>query len=503
MFNSIMGLMNTQYDFFLGLLFTHIKISLLVTAIAGIIGLAIGIFISKRPKAAAIILNIVNIIYTIPSIALLGILISYTGIGNTTAIIALTLYALMPMVRNTYTGINNIDPRITEAAYAMGSNEKEVLFKISLPLAAPVILSGFRNMVTMTIALATIASFVGAGGLGVSIYRGITTGNNPMILVGSVLVALLAISADLLISRYEKKLAQHKKPSKVVIVLLGAALLFSVFRGAFTQEINVASKPTTEGIILAEMMEILIEEKTDLDVKHTSGVAGGTGNIHPAMMKGDFDMYAEYTGTIWQVVIKETQPYDESKFQKLNDKYKDMYDMEFHDLYGFNNTYGIAIREDLAKEYNIKTYSDLATHSHNFVFGAEYDFYEREDGYPNISKEYGFNFKEVLDMDIGLKYQAMKDGKIDVMVIFTTDGQLTDSDVVVLEDDKKFYPSYMGGTAVRRQILRDHPELVPVLRMLNGIISDKEMAEMNYQVETLGRKPSDVAREFLEKEGIL
>ena len=157
----------------------------------------------------------------------------------------------------------------------------------------------------------------------------------------------------------------------------------------------------------------------------------------------------------------------------------------------------------LAEKYNLKTYSDLAKVSNELIFGAEYDFFEREDGYKELQKVYNMNFGKQIDMDIGLKYQAMKDKKIDVMVIFTTDGQLAVSDVIVLEDDKKMYPSYRAGTVVRSEILSEYPELKPVLEKLNNILDDKTMADLNYQVESEGKKPEDVAREYLQEKGLL
>ncbi len=181
-------------DWFFDLLLQHIGISLVSIALAAFIGLSIGIGIAQWKRGAKPMLALVNFVYTIPSIALFGFLIPVTGIGNLTAIIALTIYALLPMVRNTYTGLTTIDPAIIEAARGMGSTERQLLYRIELPLASPVIMSGVRNMATMTIALAGIASFIGAGGLGVAIYRGITTNNPGMTLAGSLLIAALAMA---------------------------------------------------------------------------------------------------------------------------------------------------------------------------------------------------------------------------------------------------------------------------------------------------------------------
>ena len=510
MINQLMKLLTEDFKFFTNLTIEHILISLLAISIASVLGIILGIIISEYRKFSGLILGTVNILYTIPSIALLGFFITITGVGNTTALIALIIYALLPIIRSTYTGIVNINPLIIEASEGMGSTKLQQLFKVKLPLALPVLMSGIRNMVTMTIALAGIASFVGAGGLGVAIYRGITTNNSAMTFLGSLLIAILALIFDFILGLIEKRLTNHKRIKYKVnpkLIILG---LFIVIFGAYfslnskkDKTINIATKPMTEGYILGQMLTELIEQDTDLKVNITNGVGGGTSNIHPAIVKGEFDLYPEYTGTSWEAVLKKEASYDESKFDELQKEYKEKYNLEYVNLYGFNNTYGLAVNKDIAEKYNLKTYSDLAKVSNNLIFGAEYDFFEREDGYKELQKVYNIDFKKKIDMDIGLKYQAMKDKKIDVMVIFTTDGQLAVSDVIVLEDDKKMYPSYRAGTVVRSEILSEYPELKPVLEKLNNILDDKTMADLNYQVESKGKKPEDVAREYLQEKGLL
>ena len=510
MISQLTKLLTEDFKFFLNLTVEHILISLLAISIASVLGIILGIIISEYRRFSGLILGTVNILYTIPSIALLGFFITITGVGNTTALIALIIYALLPIIRSTYTGIVNINPLIIEASEGMGSTKLQQLFKVKLPLALPVLMSGIRNMVTMTIALAGIASFVGAGGLGVAIYRGITTNNSAMTFLGSLLIAILALIFDFILGIIEKRLTNHKRTKYKVnfkLIILG---LFIIIFGAYfslnskkDKTINIATKPMTEGYILGQMLTELIEQDTDLKVNMTTGVGGGTSNIHPAMLKGEFDLYPEYTGTSWEAVLKKEGSYDESKFDELQKEYKEKYNLEYVNLYGFNNTYGLAVNKDIAEKYNLKTYSDLAKVSNNLIFGAEYDFFEREDGYKELQKVYNVDFKKKIDMDIGLKYQAMKDKKIDVMVIFTTDGQLAISDVVVLEDDKKMYPSYRAGTVVRSEILSKYPELKPVLEKLNNILDDKTMADLNYQVESEGKKPEDVAREYLQEKGLL
>ena len=191
-------------ELFITCLLEHIRISLTAVLCAGILGILTGILISRHKKAAGVVLGIVNVIYTIPSISLLGFLIPLTGIGNRTAIIALTVYGLLPIVRNTYTGLTTVDATILEVAEGLGSDGRQMMFRIRFPLALPVLISGFRNMVVMIIAMGGIASFIGAGGLGVAIYRGITTYNMTLTAAGSILIALLALVSDRLLSLAEK-----------------------------------------------------------------------------------------------------------------------------------------------------------------------------------------------------------------------------------------------------------------------------------------------------------
>lgn len=190
-------------EWFLELFGQHLKIAGIAILLAGIVGLLLGIFIAEKEFMAPVILTLANIFYTIPSISLLGILIPFTGIGDKTAIIALTLYGLMPMIRNTYTGICGVSQEIIQAARGMGSTDIQILWRIKLPLALGVILAGVRNMVVMTLSVTAIAAFIGAGGLGVAIYRGITIYNPALTFAGSVLIALLALIADLLLGILE------------------------------------------------------------------------------------------------------------------------------------------------------------------------------------------------------------------------------------------------------------------------------------------------------------
>lgn len=514
MVTDIFKELTTNSSFYLSLTLDHLMITGIAALIAIVIGGLIGIGISERPHYAPVVISVVNIAYTIPSIALLGVFISITGIGNTTAIIVLTIYALLPVVRNTYIGLTSVDQSVLEAALAMGNTERQMLLHVKLPLALPVIFSGIRNMLTMTIAMAGIASFVGAGGLGVAVFRGITTNNKALLISGSLLIALLALVCDGGLGLVEKGLTRrHHRAvpgerrkrwlafALVLLVGIGALACSLGLRQGTT--VNIASKPTTESYILAEIAANLIEEKTDLNTTISHGIAGGTGNIHPAMVKGDFDIYPEYTGTAWQNVLKDKTPYKESRFPELKKRYEQEYGLTWCAMLGFNNTYSLAVRKDLAQAHGLANFSDLVPLAPSLIFGANYDFFERQDGYPALIKAYGLNFKQTADMDNGLKYQALFDGQIDVMSAFTTDGQLSDPRVTALKDDLAFYPSYQAGFVVRTDVLADHPELKTVLNQLSGQIDEATMSKMNYAVEVEKKTPQSVAKAFLKEKGML
>ena len=221
------------------------------------------------------------------------------------------------------------------------------------------------------------------------------------------------------------------------------------------------------------------------------------------MESGQFDIYPEYTGTGWNAVLKRDTQYSENLFDELQRAYEDTYQFKWIGMYGFNNTYGMAVRKDIANKYNLKTYSDLARVSSQLILGGEYDFFGRQDGYLGLQRVYGMDFKDTKDMDIGLKYQAIESGHVDAMPIFTTDGQLSHASIVVLEDDKHLYPSYVCGNVVRIDVLKKHPELESVLLKLTNTITDQDMSYMNYEVESEGQKPHDVAERYLRIKGLL
>lgn len=298
-----------------------------------------------------------------------------------------------------------------------------------------------------------------------------------------------------------------KKMKRVIalFLILGMMVSMSVLAGCGEKAaIQIASKPMTEQYILTEIMKAVIEEETDYQVEITKGIGGGTTNIHPALMKGNFDLYPEYTRTAWLNVLKKEEM--EKDDNKLYDKLQEEYDalgLCWTELYGFSNTYGLAVREETAQTYGLVTYSDLAAASSELVFGGNPDYIELETGYPRLCSAYDMKFKDVKQMEIALKYEALINEEVDVINAFTTDAQLAANSLVLLEDDGAFFETFLAGTVVRKEALEEYPGLKEALELLNGQISESEMQAMNYEVEVNGREDTEVAREFLQKKGLI
>ena len=269
--------------------------------------------------------------------------------------------------------------------------------------------------------------------------------------------------------------------------------------------IKIATKPMTEQFILGEMLKLVIEDTTDYSVELTKGIGGGTNNIMPAMESGDFDLYPEYTSSGYIMVLKHDSDgiSDEDMWKQLQKEYKDKYDMSWIGQYGFNNTYALIVREEAAKKYNLTKTSQLAEVSDELVFGGNSDYIERKDGFHLLCDTYGLKFKDVKDIDIGLKYEALKKGDIDVSNGFTTDAQLSNDNVRVLEDDKHLQVNYFCSNVIRNDTLKSHPGLEEAIMKLDNSITDKEMASLNYKVEVEGKEDVEVAKDYLTEKGII
>ena len=298
-----------------------------------------------------------------------------------------------------------------------------------------------------------------------------------------------------------------KKTKLLPVLVSAAALLLSACSlvSAADQPIQIATKPITEQYILGEMLKALIEAKTDYKCEITKGIGGGTSNIMPAMESGEFDLYPEYTSSGYVLVLGHDAKGvdDDAMWEQLEKEYSEQFNMEWVAHYGFNNTYCLTVRGDVAREYQLKTCSDLAEYADKLVFGGNPDYIEREDGFPAVCSTYGYEFKEIKSIDIGLKYAALANKSIDVTNGYTTDAQLGVQDVVALEDDKHLQVNYFCSTVVRRDTLDSHPGLEDALMLMDGLLSDETMAGLNAAVEVDGRDEAAVAKEYLIEKGIL
>ncbi len=266
-------------------------------------------------------------------------------------------------------------------------------------------------------------------------------------------------------------------------------------------ELVVGTKDFHESMIIGEMLKILIEHHSDIAVDIVK-LDGGTAHLHPAMEAGDVDMYPEYTGTSLLFVLEEELILDpDVVFQTVRDEYLERYNFVYFEPYGFNNTYTLAVTREFAEEHGVETFSDLAEID-DVVLGAEFDFFERPDGYDALAEEYGYDFEQY-ELSIGLKYQALAEGEVDVINAFATDGMLQAFDLLILEDDQNFFPPYHCATVVRAEALEQSPELEGILEMLEGRISDEKMAELNYLADVEEIDVEQIAFDFLEEEGLL
>ena len=492
----------------------HLILVIISIAIAISIGIPLGILITRQPKLAKPILAIANAIQTIPSLAIFGFLISVPwlgGIGKIPAIVALTLYALLPLISNTYTGIKSVDPAIIEAGRGMGMSDRQLLWQVEIPLALSIILAGVRVATVICVGIATIAAAIGGGGLGVFIFRGIATVNNELILAGAIPAAIIALGADLLLSWLERSLSTRKATEKafnwqwilplgiILLILVGTIFARQTAWVSTSQEkITIGSKNFTEQIILGEILAQQIENETNLQVDRRFNL-GGTFICHEAVKAGEIDGYVEYTGTAFTAILEQkavTNP--QIVHQQVKQAYTEKFNLAVLDSLGFENTFAIVIRGEDAQKYNLKTISEAAKYTPQWQAGFGYEFLAREDGYPGLAKTYDLEFaRPPQEMDLGLMYKALVAKQVDLVAGNSTDGLIPILNLVVLEDDKRYFPPYEAVPIFNQQTLTKYPQIKEAIFQLAGTISAGAMQQMNYQVDNRSLPVEEVVREFL------
>ncbi|WP_143316705.1 glycine betaine ABC transporter substrate-binding protein [Clostridium sp. HBUAS56017] len=503
----------------------HIQLTFISVAIAILIGVPLGIFICYIKKLNKPILGAANVVQAIPSMALLGFAIPFLGIGTLPAIVTVVLYSLLPIIKNTYTGIDSINEQTIEAAKGIGLTKFQVLTKIQIPLALPVIMAGVRISAVTAVGLMTMSAFIGAGGLGYLVFSGIRTVNTNQILAGAIPACILALFVDFLASLVEKlvtpislqkvsntdfaRLKKQKRRNKSILAISAMAVLGIFIFTSLTNRvesskvITIGSKDFTEQHIISNMIADVIENKTDIKVNRKINL-GGTQVCFGAMKSGDIDMYVDYSGTIYGDVLKYEPISDVDKvYNVAKDDLKNKYNIETLKQMGFNNTYTLSVTKETAEKYNLKNISDLSNITSNLKVGTTLEFLNRADGLPGISKTYNLNFKDTIGLDGSPRYTALLNKEVDIVDAFSTDGLLKKFNLVSLDDDKKFFPPYYATPIIREEILEKHPEIQPLIEELGDTLTNDVMRELNYKVDELQMEPDVVAQEFLKEHGLI
>lgn len=511
------------------LLVQHLGLTIAAVIVAIMIGIPLGILITRKNNLAGPIIGVANVIQAVPSLALLGFLIPIIGIGSTPAIVMVFLYSLLPIVKNTYTGLKNINPDMIEASKGMGLTGAQTLKMVQLPLALPVIMAGIRIAAVTAVGLMTIAAFIGAGGLGYLVFTGVQMVNNYMILAGAIPACILALLMDFVIGKIEdavvpegiklnskkarktskRKSIRHNKQRRktlvtaciLIVVIIAGAVGCKIYGKKDT--IVIGSKNFSEQLILGNILSDLIEENTDLQVERKLNL-GGSSVIWEATKSGDVDAYVEYTGTgLMGIMQREAMTDADKTYNTVKEYFHEEYKVEWLKPLGFNNTFTLAVREDTANKYKLKTISDLAKVSNELTLGCSMEFSDRDDGYKGIQKLYNINFKSLKSVDGGLRYTAINNRESDVIDALSTDGLVKAFKLKVLEDNKSFFPPYQAVPIIRQDTLKKYPELKGILNKLSGQINDETMRELNYKVDKEGQDPEYVAREFLKDKGLI
>ena len=500
----------------INLVLEHLFIVLAASLLSMAIGLPLGVAAYINAKARPVILRVVDILQTIPSLALLGILMVFFGAGKVTVIVGITLYSLLPIVRNTQLGLQEVDPGVKEAARGMGMSRLYRLARVELPLALPTILTGVRIAVVNAIGTAVFAAFVGGGGLGGVITRSIRIQNMGLLLQGTAALVVIAAAADFLMGWFEKQLRGGKRTGKKLWLPLGAAvcllLVLLPFAGKKPQGLLLYDGDYSETQIMTRMAKMLIEDRAGLNVTIQDQMSQ-VNNFNT--LKGDnhsCDLMISYDGTLLTTFLgldPKDVPAGETLYSYANAVAGERYGLRLLQPLGFDNTYAIAVSKQAAETYDLHKISDLQPVAGQLVFGAEHEFFTQEGSmkFGPFTEYYDLHFKDAVSVDVSLKYAAAEKGSFDVTEVYTTDGLNRKAGLVVLEDDKGFFPEYNGAFLIREDTLtrfaQSAPNLEETLDLLAGKISNEDMVDMTYQVDVQGRSADEVAAEFLHSHGLL
>lgn len=498
----------------------HLDLVLEALICAVLLGVPLGILAARSRMLERVVLALANVLQTIPSLALLGfLLILFHGtIGKPPALAALVVYALLPIIKNTVLGLRGIDRGVAEAALGMGMTSWQRLWIVELPLAVPIILGGIRVATVAAVGMGTIAAAIGAKGLGSFIFRGVSLSDTRLILLGSIPAALLALACDAVLGEFERSLdptrPRHTR-LRAIVAIVGGLALGGLACAGFVAEwrtqpgmgtIVIGSKDSSEPILLAHMLKDLVEAKTSLNAELRTNL-GGTLVCYNALKRGGIDVYVEYTGTALTTILKEPPMNDpRAVLDRVRKICEERDGVRVLDPLGFENTFAILMRREQAERLGIRKLSDLRAHERNLRAGFGPEFMNRPDGYPGLVKAYDLLFiRTPREMDRNLLYSAIAQGSIDLGAGDSTDGRVAALDLVVLEDDRHYFPPYQAVPLARGLTLEKNAKagLAQALNTLAGRIDAATMRRLNREVDAEKRNPAEVARAFLRRTGLI
>jgi osmoprotectant transport system permease protein len=501
--------MIAQLALLTGYLTAHLQLSLIALALGIGFSVPLGVALTRLPRFERPALAVASVIQTIPSLALLAIMVpalaalGLRSIGFLPAIIGLTLYSILPVLRNTVIGLQGVDPALIEAADGVGMTGAQRLWRVELPLALPVIVAGIRTATVWTVGMATLATPIGATSLGNYIFSGLQTRNYDAVLLGCVASAGLALLLDGLVRLLETGLRERRRARSwlalgifaLLYLYTGATLLPGLTGARAERPIVIGAKTFTEQYILADILAGQISRATGAPTRIVSSL--GSTVAFDALGSGQIDAYVEYSGTIWATLMKRDDVLDrDTVLREVGDWLQTQHGIALVAALGFENSYALAMRGSEARRLGIADLSQLAPTAPRMTIGGDYEFFARPE-WRAIQSAYGLDFKDQRILDTSLMYQAAAQGEVDVISAFSTDGRIAGFDLTVLTDDRHAIPPYDAIILAGPALARDHPAALAALRGLAGTIDAPRMRAMNAAVDHDHVTPEAVAVQFL------
>lgn len=485
----------------------HVALSLISILIAIVIAVPLAIVLRRHKHLAEFCLQITGIFQTIPSLALLGLLIPFVGIGTTPSIIALVVYAIMPIFQDAYSGLTSIDNSLEEAGHAFGLSYWQRLWIYELPLAMPMIVSGIRIATVLVIGTATLAALIGAGGLGTYILLGIETNNNSLLIIGAVLSALLALVFSGVIKLISKPSLKKMVIALItLLVIICGGLGYHAYSSAQqAKNVVIAGKLGSEPDILIHMYKDLIHQQDPHQKITVKPNFGTTEFLINSLKSNRINIYPEFTGTVLESITKQPQLINRDPkvtYRIARDGLKRDFDMSYLKPMHYQNGYTLAVRKSFAEKYHLHTISDLKRIAPKLHAGFDPDFAKQRDGYPGVSKNYDLKFK-YKTMSPAIRYKAIANDRVNIVDGYTTDPQIRQYHLQPLRDNHKFFPPYQGAPLMKQSFLSRHRSIKKALEKLSGHITDRQMQEMNYLVTIKHESAGKVARHYLLVHGLI